>query len=71
MNTAQLIRAMRERAGMTQGELAKAIGFKQGSSVSTLEAGRRENTSNDTITKIAKACGLGVKWTRKGGWQIL
>lgn len=71
MTTAELIRAMRERAGMTQGELAKLLGYTQGSTVSSLEGARRENTSTTTIRRVAKACGVGVKWTRKGGWEIL
>lgn len=70
MTTAKLIRAMRERAGMSQRELAKLLKFKQGSTVCSLESGRRENTTTKTIERIAKACGVGVSWDVTRGWEI-
>lgn len=34
------IRSLRERAGMTQGELAAAVGYENGTSITFIEQGR-------------------------------
>lgn len=76
MTPAQLIRAMRKHAGLTQAKLAKLLGYKQASSVANLEGGRRPNASTATIMHIANVCGVCVVYTSatdtdSGSWEIL
>lgn len=49
------IRQARIKAGLSQAELAKRIGFATNASISNLERGT-QNASVDTLLKIAKAC---------------
>lgn len=57
------IKHMREQRGMTQPELAEAIGIKQ-PSMSDIESGKSKSPSAINLLKIAHA------WTRTlGGWQ--
>ena len=53
------IRAAREARGLTQRELAKAIGMTV-PQLSNLEAGTPENPGWKTVVKLAKALGLSL-----------
>ena len=55
MNASSVIRKTRQRAGLTQAELAKRAGTTQ-SAISRLENGR-VRPSLETIERLAKACG--------------
>jgi transcriptional regulator with XRE-family HTH domain len=52
-----LLRGFRERARMSQGALAKAVGIDK-SYVSKLESGARRVTSRDLALALAQALGL-------------
>jgi transcriptional regulator with XRE-family HTH domain len=63
MNLGERIKQARERAGLTQAALAKAIGIKQ-QSLSALEAGKSQTTSK--IVEIAFATKAPVAWLAHG-----
>ena len=54
---ASLLRAARDRAELTQTQLAKKAGVAQGT-VGNIESGERLNPSSETLAKLAKALGL-------------
>lgn len=60
MTTADLIRTARERAGITQADLGKALGLSNGTAVSHWESGRRE-PSLTNLRAIAEALGVSAK----------
>ena len=55
-----MIAKIRERLGITQGELAKRMGTKQ-QVVSRLESGQEINPRLDTLEKAARALGKHLK----------
>jgi HTH-type transcriptional regulator / antitoxin HipB len=60
LEAGRLVRALRERAGLTQTELAAKLGVKQ-PRVSAIEAGAgRDGPSYALLRRIAIACG--VEW---------
>lgn len=61
------VRRARERAGMSQAELAKAIGIKQ-PSVHALETGTGERSKH--VLAIASALGVGVDWLAHGEGKL-
>ncbi len=67
LNTERL-RALREKRGLSQRELAKAAGLHQPRIVE-LEAGKRANISLDTLERLADALGVApaALLTRKRG----
>lgn len=57
------IKIARAHAGLTQGQLADAVGVKQ-ASISDLETGKSQSSSYSA--SIAKACGVDALWLEKG-----
>jgi len=57
---ASRLRAAREAAGLSQGQVAKLMGFHR-PTISEIEAGRRR-ISADELTKLADIYGVGVEW---------
>lgn len=57
------LRAARQHAHLTQGQLAEAIGITQ-TSVSDLERGKSKGTSFNA--RIAQACGINALWLENG-----
>ena len=53
------IKEARERAGMTQTELAEKSGVSR-SIINQLETGKRDVTSSKTLVKIASALGVNI-----------
>jgi transcriptional regulator with XRE-family HTH domain len=60
------IRALRERAGMTQVELASAVGYKDGTSITFIEQGRN-NIKPDVLLLLCTA--LGTSPNELFGWD--
>lgn len=52
-----IIKAARERAGLSQAALANRVGFATNASISNLESGKHTLTV-DTAIRIAAACGV-------------
>ena len=52
-----MLKALRERKGLTQVELAEKAGVTQ-SYLARLEAGERENPSLDVLKRLAEALGV-------------
>lgn len=71
-NIAGRIRHMRELRGMSQQQLADAIGIKQ-ASVAQLEGGRSKSPSASNLLKIAHALDANPVWlmTGKGGPEAM
>lgn len=62
------LKAAREAKGLTQGELAKAIGKPKGQSlIGNLESGGRNSTT--FIPEIANALGVSAYWLKTGKGQ--
>ena len=62
-----LIREIRMKQGLSQNELAKRAGIRQGV-LSYIESGRTKNPRIDTLAAIAKALGVPVdKLLKKAG----
>ena len=59
MMSAQLVREMRRRAGLTQAELARRLGTSQ-SAVARWEGGRSA-PSFETLREVARACDLDLQ----------
>jgi len=57
---ASRLRAAREAAGLSQGQVAKLMGFHR-PTISEMEAGRRR-VSAEEITKLAEIYGVSVEW---------
>ena len=57
---AQRLRAAREQAGLSQGQVAKMIGYQR-PTVSEIEAGRRR-VSAEELTQLAEIYGVSVSW---------
>jgi transcriptional regulator with XRE-family HTH domain len=64
----KLIRAHRSGAGLTQGDLAGAIGCSR-ASIANMETGR-QNVDAFTLAQIAKACGVAVADLHPPGAQL-
>ena len=56
MNIASTVASARQKAGMTQGELAEKLGVTQGY-VSQIERGRHEGMSVRQLSRVLEACG--------------
>ncbi|WP_409078047.1 LexA family protein [Pseudomonas sp. SZMC_28357] len=63
MEYKERIKAARRHAGLTQAQLAKAVGIDQ-ASISDLERGRSQRSSYNA--SIAKACGVSAIWIESG-----
>ena len=62
-----MIRELRKRRGMTQTELARRAGVKQGV-ISYIESGKTKHPRIDTLIAIAAALGVSVEeLTKKAG----
>jgi transcriptional regulator with XRE-family HTH domain len=61
------VRDARRIAGLSQGELAEKIGFRQ-SAIGNIEAGR--NGFSGSVIKIANALGVSVNWLATGEGQM-
>lgn len=53
------LRRLREKANLTQGEFAKAVGYSYGSTISMWESGYRKPPSN-LIPRIAKVLNCSI-----------
>lgn len=62
------IKKARAYAGLTQGQLADAVGVKQ-ASISDLETGKSQSSSYSA--SIAKICGVDALWLEKGRGEML
>lgn len=62
------IKIARAHAGLTQGQLADAVGVKQ-ASISDLETGKSQSSSYSA--SIAKACGVDALWLEKGQGEMV
>ena len=60
------VRALRERAGMTQAELAARLGYKDSSSITFIEQGRN-NIKPDVLLLLCTA--LGTSPNELFGWE--
>lgn len=60
------VRALRERAGMTQAELAARLGYKDSSSITFIEQGRN-NIKPDVLLLLCTA--LGTSPNELFGWD--
>ena len=60
------VRALRERAGMTQVELASAVGYKDGTSITFIEQGRN-NIKLDVLLLLCAA--LETSPNELFGWE--
>lgn len=58
---ASRLRVAREAAGLSQGQVAKLLGFHR-PTISEMEAGRRR-VSAEEIIKLAEIYGVSVEWT--------
>jgi transcriptional regulator with XRE-family HTH domain len=58
---ASRLRAAREAAGLSQGQVAKLMDFHR-PTISEIEAGRRR-VSAEEVTKLAEIYGVSVEWT--------
>lgn len=66
-----LVREMRERSGMSQVELAAAVGLQGSSTISRLESGKSESLSLDLLERLAKALADdGRLWATAGALPI-
>ena len=54
------LRAAREQAGLSQGQVAKIMGYKR-PTISEMEAGRRR-VSAEELAQLAKIYGVSVSW---------
>lgn len=61
---AERISESRKEAGLTQGQLAKAAGIKNQSTIGMLESGDRKKTT--FIAEIASALGVNAQWLSHG-----
>lgn len=64
MAIAARLKAAREQAGLTQGQVAKILGLHR-PSVSEMEAGRR-SVSAEELASLAETYGVGVDWLLEG-----
>lgn len=62
------IKKARAHAGLTQGQLADAVGVKQ-ASISDLETGKSQSSSYSA--SIAKVCGVDALWLEKGQGEMV
>jgi transcriptional regulator with XRE-family HTH domain len=53
------VKRLRDRAGLTQGELAQKAGLDR-SMISKIESGHRENVSRNTLVQLMEALGVTV-----------
>lgn len=56
-----IIRTMREVSGLSQMDIAEALGLKSSSSIHYWESGKRGVPSH-YMAKIAKLCGFRLEW---------
>lgn len=54
------LKELRERAGMTQGQLAEASGVTKGT-IANFEQKRRETPSFEMVVKLARALGVPIE----------
>ena len=59
----QAIRQAREAAGLSQQQLAEAVGYRGKSSIAHIEAGRKRLYADDLL-KIARALGIDLNALR-------
>lgn len=62
------IKRARKHAGLTQGQLADAVGVRQ-ASISDLETGKSQSSSYSA--SIAKACGVDALWLENGIGEMI
>ena len=60
---AKRLRAAREQAGLSQGQIAKMLGFQR-PTISEIEAGRRR-VSGEELSQLAKIYDVSVSWLMK------
>ena len=65
MTLADRIKFAREQAGLTQVQLAKAVGISQ-PSIHELESGRTKQFRASTLLKVAKFLGQSPEWLANG-----
>lgn len=68
MTIGMRIKASRERASLTQPQLAKAVGMSQ-SALSELESGASKTTGK--LAAIAKECGVNAYWLETGKGSMI
>lgn len=65
MTLSERVKLAREKAGMTQAQLARALGISQ-PSVHDLESGRTKQFRSSTLLKMAKVLGQSPEWLAGG-----
>lgn len=63
-NVYERLRVAREQAGLSQGQVAKLMGYHR-PTISEIEAGRRKVTT-DEITTFSKLYGISTSWLLQG-----
>ena len=69
--TNNIIRQLRTRAGLTQGQLAEAAGYRAKSTIAGFEDEKDGPPTVATVCRIANACGVPVAYFHPSGWRIL
>lgn len=67
-NIAERLRAAREQAGLTQGQVAKLLGINR-PAISEIEAGRRK-VSAEEVTEFARIYDVSVSWLANAAPEI-
>jgi len=67
-SVASRLRAARENAGLSQGQVAKMLGFHR-PTISEIEAGRRR-ISAEELALLAKAYDVSVSWIANGEVEV-
>lgn len=68
-NIAERLRAAREQAGLTQGQVAKLLGINR-PAISEIEAGRRK-VSAEEVTEFARIYDVSVSWLANAAPEIV
>ena len=67
-DVASRLRAAREKAGLSQGQVAKMLGLHR-PTISEIEAGRRK-ISAEELSELAKAYDVSVSWLADGEAEV-
>ena len=69
--TNNIIRQLRTRAGLTQGQLSEAAGYRAKSTIAGFENETDGPPTVATVCRIANACDVAVCYFPPDGWRIL
>lgn len=70
MTLSERLKVAREKAGLTQAQLARALGISQ-PSVHDLESGRTKDFRGSTLLKLAKVLRQSPQWLANGEGELL